>query len=63
MDNVRRIITTDHLMEHIWGWDSNVDVSIVWVTISGIRKKLAEIDAPLSIKTIRGIGYTMEETE
>lgn len=63
MDNVKRIMTTDYLMEHIWGWDSNVDVSIVWVTISGIRKKLAEIDAPLSIKTIRGVGYVLEETE
>ncbi len=63
MDNVKRIMTTDYLMEHIWGWDSNVDVSIVWVTISGIRKKLAEIDAPLAIKTIRGVGYVLEETE
>lgn len=63
MDNMKRIITTDYLMEHIWGWDSDVDVSIVWVTISGIRKKLAEINAPLSIKTIRGVGYVLEETE
>ncbi len=63
MDNVKRIITTDYLMEHIWGWDSNVDVSIVWVTISAIRKKIAEIEAPVSIRTIRGVGYAMEETE
>lgn len=63
MDNVKRIITTDYLMEHIWGWDSDVDVSIVWVTISGIRKKLSEINAPLTIRTVRGVGYVMEETE
>lgn len=63
MDNVKRIISTDYLMERIWGWDSNVDVSIVWVTISGIRKKLLEINAPLIIRTVRGVGYVMEKTE
>ncbi|MBQ5332000.1 MAG: winged helix-turn-helix domain-containing protein, partial [Oscillospiraceae bacterium] len=33
---------------------------MIWVIISALRKKLLEIGAPLSIKTIRGAGYTLE---
>lgn len=61
MDNAGRIITTDYMMEHIWGWESSADVSIVWVTVSAIRKKLAEINAPVNIRTVRGVGYVLEE--
>lgn len=60
VENVGQIISTDTLMEHIWGWDSDVEVNIVWVTISNIRKKLLSMDAPLSIRAVRGIGYQLE---
>lgn len=61
MENFGRIVTVDHFMEHIWGWDSDVEAGIIWVIISSLRKKLMEIGAPLAIKTIRGAGYTLEE--
>lgn len=61
MENYGRIVTADHFMEHIWGWDSDVEVGIIWVIISSLRKKLTELGAPISIKNIRGAGYTLEE--
>ena len=60
MDNLGRITTTDILMERIWGWDSNVEVNIVWVTVSNIRKKLMSIGAPLTVRAVRGVGYQLE---
>ncbi len=33
------LITTDDFITHIWGWDTNVDTSVVWVHISNLRKK------------------------
>ncbi len=60
MQNSNQIISTDRFMEHIWGWDSDVEVSIVWVYISNIRKKFASINAPIEIKAIRGVGYCLE---
>lgn len=60
MENLGQIISTDMIMEHIWGWDSDVEVNIVWVTISNIRKKLQTIGAPLHIRAVRGIGYQLE---
>ncbi len=59
-ENIGNIISTETMMEHIWGWDTDVEVSIVWVTVSNIRKKLVAINAPLSIRSVRGIGYALE---
>lgn len=61
MENKGQIISTDTFMEHIWGFETNVEINIVWVTISNIRKKLQTIAAPLNIRSVRGIGYQLEE--
>lgn len=61
MEHKEQIISTDTMMEHIWGWDSDVEVNIVWVTISNIRKKFQSLNAPLQIRAVRGIGYQLEE--
>lgn len=63
MERAGSIISTDSLMEQIWGWDSEVEVSIVWVTVSNLRKKLAALHAPVEIHTVRGVGYKLEETQ
>ena len=55
------IITTDEFMSHVWGWDSEVDVSVVWVHISNLRKKLAALKAPVAIRFVRNAGYTLEQ--
>ena len=54
-----QVIPTDQFMDKIWGWDSEVEVSIVWVYISNLRKKFATIQAPIEIHAIRGVGYWM----
>lgn len=51
---------TDQLMSHIWGWDSNVDTSVVWVHISNLRKKISALHAPLEIRFVRNAGYVLE---
>lgn len=55
------IISTNQFMERIWGWDSDVEVSIVWVYISNLRKKIDGLKAPVNIKAVRGIGYCLEK--
>lgn len=55
-----QIISTDQFMDKIWGWGSEVEVSIVWVYISNLRKKFMSINAPIEIRAIRGVGYCME---
>ena len=61
MQNPRVIIPAEQLMTHIWGWDSNVDMGVIWVHISNLRKKIVTINAPITIKFIRNAGYMLEE--
>ena len=55
------VISTEQFMERIWGWDSDVEVSIVWVYISNLRKKFDKLGAPVTIKAVRGVGYCLEK--
>ncbi len=57
-----RIITTDNLLERIWGYDAETDNSVVWVYISYLRKKLTALGANVEIKAVRGVGYSLAES-
>ena len=56
-----RVISVEQFMERIWGYDSDVEISVVWAYISYIRKKLEAIGANVRIATRRGFGYLLEE--
>ncbi|HJC12809.1 MAG TPA: response regulator transcription factor [Candidatus Agathobaculum intestinigallinarum] len=55
------IIPTERFITHLWGWDTNVDTSVVWVHISNLRKKIAALGAPLEIRFVRNAGYVLED--
>jgi DNA-binding response OmpR family regulator len=59
--NPGRLISTEQFMEHIWGYDSDAEINVVWVYISYLRKKLSSVGADVEIKAVRGAGYTLEE--
>ena len=54
------VFSTEHLMDKIWGFDTNSDIDVVWTHIGFVRKKLRSINADVEIKTIRGSGYSLE---
>ena len=60
MERPNFIVTTDACMARAWGWDREVDVGAVWVHVSHIRKKLAQLEAPVAIRFVRGAGYVLE---
>ena len=61
MRHPRFVFSTNHLMDKIWGQDSETDISVVWTYVGFIRKKLRQMDADIEIKTVRGAGYSLEE--
>ncbi len=63
MERPSFVVTSDDFLSHIWGWESDVDVSVIWVHISNIRKKLIAMNAPVEIRFVRGAGYKLEVTE
>lgn len=54
------VFSTEHLMEKIWGLDSESYIDVVWTHIGFVRKKLKSLKANVEIKTIRGAGYSLE---
>lgn len=54
------VFSTEHLMDKIWGYDTESDINVVWTHIGFVRKKLRNLNANVEIKTIRGAGYALE---
>lgn len=61
INNSNSLVSTEMLMDKVWGFDSDVEINVVWVYISALRKKLQAINANLTISAIRGLGYKLEE--
>ena len=57
------VVTTEQFVTHVWGWETNVDTSVVWVHISNIRKKIEAIGANVGIRFVRNAGYVLEENK
>ena len=63
MRSPRRVFSTEHIMELIWGFDAEAETDVIWTYISFLRKKLQQIDSDAEIKTIRGAGYALDTRE
>ena len=63
MRNAGHLISTERFMEKIWGYDSDAEISVVWVYISYLRKKLTALGANVQIKAARNAGYSLEEVK
>lgn len=61
MEHPRSVLSTDQIITRVWGWDTDVDTSVVWVHISNLRKKLTALSAPVRLRFLRGAGYVLEE--
>lgn len=61
MANPHRIISTERLLEKIWGYDSEAEINVVWVYVSYLRKKLNALNADIQIKASRNAGYSLED--
>ncbi len=54
------IIPSERFITHLWGWDTSVDTSVIWVHISNLRKKISAVNSPAEIRFIRNAGYVLE---
>ncbi|MDX5475682.1 MAG: response regulator transcription factor [Bacillaceae bacterium] len=60
--NKGRVLTRDQLLSAVWNYDFAGDTRIVDVHISHLREKIEQdTKKPVYIKTIRGLGYKLEE--
>ena len=59
MSYPQNLISADKFMDKIWGFETDADISVVWVYISYLRKKLEKIQANIEIKVTRNLGYSL----
>lgn len=63
MLNQGRYLSTEDMLVKLWGYDTDAEIGIVWVYVSYLRRRLAKLDAPVSIRAKRGTGYMLVEGE
>lgn len=62
--NKGRIVSRTQILENVWGYDYNPSTNVVDVHIKTLRDKLGHALKPEIIRSVRGIGYTIDmETE
>lgn len=60
IENKNQIISHDTLFDKVWNSENDVNDSIIWTYISYLRKKLRLLNSKVTIKAVRGIGYSLE---
>ena len=58
-----RVFSREQLLDRVWGRDIYVEERTVDVHIRRLRKALNENDRPNIIRTVRGAGYSLDETK
>lgn len=62
MSKPKQVFSREQLIEQIWGFDYEGDDRTVDVHIKRIRERFSKLSADFQIKTVRGVGYSLEET-
>lgn len=56
-----QVFTREQIIENVWGYDYEGDERTVDVHIKRLRARFKNITGDFKIKTIRGVGYALEE--
>lgn len=57
-----KVLSRDQLLSSVWNYDFTGDTRIVDVHVSHLREKIEpDTKQPIYIKTVRGLGYKMED--
>lgn len=57
----KKLLTREQLLESVWKYESATETNIVDVYIRYLRSKIDVEGQKSYIKTVRGVGYTMQE--
>ncbi len=59
--NEGRVVTRTHILDHVWGYDYAPDSNLVDVYVTYLRRKLERGHDRKLIRTVRGVGYALED--
>lgn len=61
MQNVGDVVTREHLVSQVWGYEEGTETNVVDVYIRILRNKIDVEGQDSYIQTVRGLGYVMRE--
>jgi DNA-binding response OmpR family regulator len=61
--NRGRVLSRTQILENIWGYNFDPATNIVDVHIKSLREKIGQISEVEYIRTVRGIGYSIDDSE
>ena len=61
LENPRRVLTRDVLMDRVWGYDFGGNTNVLEVYVKQLRQKLESAGEPRLLHTMRGAGYVLRE--
>ncbi len=56
-------IEKNTLIDRIWGYDSEAEYNAIEVYVSFLRRKLSAVNCSVTIKSLRGIGYSLTKND
>lgn len=59
MQNVGDVVTREHLVSQVWGYEEGTETNVVDVYIRYLRNKIDVEGQDSYIQTVRGLGYVM----
>ena len=60
--NHNQVLEKEQITTKIWGYDSDAEYNNVEVYVSFLRRKFKHLKINVNIRSIRGIGYILEES-
>ena len=63
MRRAGRVVPRDSLLDTVWGGEADVEPNTVDAFISSLRRKLEAPGEARLIRTIRGLGFCLKESE
>lgn len=63
MLNPRKVLSREVIYDKVWGYDFGGESNIIEVYIRYLRSKLDTGNSPKLIRTVRGVGYVMKESD
>ena len=56
-----RVVSKEHMVDHLFGWDDDVSSNTIEVYVHRVRKKLEPLG--VDIRTVRGMGYLLDRVD
>jgi len=61
MRRAGRVVSRQALAEAVWGFEDEVEPETLESHVSRVRRRLQEVNAGVELRTVRGLGYLLQE--